>query len=415
MSDTLKSRGSNPTGPAGARRGSSSGSARFADRWLSLDDFEKAARRRLPRALFGFIAGGAEREESLDANRSGFARYSLVPQVLRDTSARSPAVRLFGREYAAPFGIAPMGIVGLSAFRGDLALARACQAANVPMVLSAASVVPMEALRQAGAGWYQAYLPGDLGRIDALLDRVAAAGFEVLVVTVDVPVPANRENNVRNGFSVPLKPSLSLAWDGITHPRWLLGTALRTLLQDGLPHFENMDAERGPAVVARNVEARAGRRDRLTWEHISHIRRRWPKPLVLKGILRADDVSRARACGVDGLVVSNHGGRQLDGALGPLRALPAIKDAAGDLAVMLDGGIRRGTDVVKALALGADFVLAGRPFNYAVALGGEGLVRFAIDLLVQEIDRTMALVGAVDLADLDLTFVAGPNGPLPSG
>ena len=307
---------------------------------------------------------------------------------------------LWGRTYAAPFGVAPMGGLGLSAYRGDIVLAEACTAANVPMVLSAASLFPLEDVARAGAHWYQAYLPGEGARIDALVDRVAASGFEVFVLTADVPVAANRENNIRTGFSVPLRPSLKLALDGATHPRWLFGTALRTLRTHGIPHFENMDATRGPPVLARDLVRAVGDRDRLTWDHVARIRRRWTGPFVIKGILSAADAARAREAGVDGLIVSNHGGRQLDGAVSPLAVLPAIKAVAGDLKIMLDGGIRRGTDVLKALALGADFVFVGRPFTYATALGGAALAERAAALLKEEIDRNMALLGVTTLADV---------------
>jgi L-lactate dehydrogenase (cytochrome) len=222
---------------------------------------------------------------------------------------------------------------------------------------------------------------------------VAAAGFEIFVLTVDLPVPGNRENNVRNGFSMPLQPSLRLAWDGITRPRWLLGNVARTLLFKGMPHFENMDATRGPPILSRNLVRAVGRRDGLNWSHVELIRRRWKGPLVIKGILARQDARLAREAGADGVIVSNHGGRQLDSAIAPLQALPEVLSEAGEMAVMIDGGIRRGTDVLKALALGAQFVFLGRPFLYAAAVGGENGVQHAASLLSDEIDRNMALLG----------------------
>ncbi len=373
---------------------------------LSLNDFDRAGRRFLPRMLYGFVAGGAETEAALRGNQASFGSCSLVPRVLVDTSGRSQATTLFGHRYAAPFGIAPMGVTALCAYRGDLALAQAAAAVNIPMVLSASSLIPLEQVWQAGARWFQAYLPGDLPRIAALVDRVADAGFETLVLTVDIPVPANRENNVRNGFSVPLEPTFRLAWDGITHPSWLFGTALRTVLRHGMPHFENMDAGRGPPILARDVVRAVGPRDRLTWEHLAAIRRRWRGSLVVKGILSSSDAALARNAGVDGIIVSNHGGRQLDYAISPLRVLPAIVEQAKGVAVMIDGGVRRGTDVLKALALGAEFVFVGRPFLFAAAIGGDTLVRHAAGLLSQEIDRDMALMGVPDLASLASQHIA---------
>ena len=212
---------------------------------LSLDDFEQAARA-LPRPIFGYIAGAAEDNQSLRANRDAFARYGFVPRVLVNVSARSQQFDLFGRRYDAPFGIAPMGLSALSAYRGDIVQARAACASNIPAILSGTSLIPLEDVIQAAPGtWFQAYLPGDPARIDALVERARKAGYETLVLTVDIPVSANRENNVRTGFSTPLKPSLRLAWDSLTRPRWLAGTFLRTLLAHGMPHFENSFATRG--------------------------------------------------------------------------------------------------------------------------------------------------------------------------
>jgi L-lactate dehydrogenase (cytochrome) len=375
-------------------------------RYLSLDDFERAGRRHLPAMLSGFVDGGTETEAALRGNRASFAAHSLVPRVLVDTHDRSCTTTLFNRVYAAPFGIAPMGITALCAYRGDLALSAAAASADIPMILSASSLIPMEAVRKTGTHWFQAYLPGDQPRIDALVDRVARAGFETLVVTVDIPVPANRENNARNGFSVPLEPSIRLALDGMTHPSWLFGTALRTLLQHGMPHFENMDAGRGPPILARDVVRAVGPRDRLTWEHLAAIRKRWTGSMVIKGVLSAADAIIARETGIDGIIISNHGGRQLDAAVAPLIALPSIAAAVPGMTIMLDGGVRRGTDVLKALALGAHFVFVGRPFLYAAAVGGEALVHHAAKLLTEEIRRNMALLGIRRLSELSHAHLA---------
>jgi L-lactate dehydrogenase (cytochrome) len=294
-----------------------------------------------------------------------------------------------------------MGASAICAYRGDLVFAQAAAAANVPMILSATSLIRLEEVRAAGpTAWYQAYLPGDASRIEPLVDRVAAAGYEVFVLTADVPVSANRENNVRTGFSIPIKPSAKLAWDIVTHPGWSLGTFARTVIRHGVPHLESMDAVRGPPIISRHLERAIGNRDQLSWEHVKLIRRRWNGRLVIKGILSAADARAAKDCGVDGIMVSNHGGRQLDGAVAPLRVLPQIMEAARGMTVMLDGGIRRGTDVLKALALGADFVFVGRPFLYAAAVGGEPGVRHAIELLSSEVGRDMALLGVSDLSEV---------------
>ena len=403
-----------PAALAGGAASPAAGEARPAEtevprrmrRFLALHDFELAARRHLPRMLYGFVAGAAETNSSLRDNRAAFADYAFVPRVLTDVSGRSRATTLLGRRHAAPFGIAPMGASALCAYRGDVAMARAAAAADIPMILSASSLIPLEQVRREGSTtWYQAYLPGETARIEALVDRVAAAGFDTFVLTADVPVAANRENNVRNGFSVPLRPSARLAWEGFSHPSWLFGTAVRTLLRHGMPHFENMDATRGPPVLSRDLVRAIGRRDQLAWKHVELIRRRWKGRLVVKGILAGEDARRARESGADGVIVSNHGGRQLDGAIAPLRVLPEIAAEAGGMAVMLDGGVRRGTDVLKALALGAHFVFVGRPFLFACAVGGEAAVRHAIGLLSQEIDRDMALLGIRDIGQMRPEFI----------
>jgi L-lactate dehydrogenase (cytochrome) len=332
-------------------------------------------------------------------NRAAFDDLAFVPKALIDVSGRTQKTVLFGRTYDAPFGIAPMGGTAMAAYQGDLVLARAAAAANIPMILSGASLSPLEQVRDEGpTAWFQAYLPGETGPITELVERVARAGYDTLCLTVDVPVAANRENNVRSGFHSPLRPTLRLAWDGITRPRWLVGMLARTLLLHGMPHFENA----GPRVplFTRTGERGWRIRDQLSWTHVEMMRRMWKGHLVLKGILDKEDARIARESGVDGIIVSNHGGRQLDGAIAPLRVLPGIVAQAGAMTVMLDSGIRRGTDVLKALALGAQFVFIGRPFLYAAAIAGEAGVSHAIGLLRDEVNRDMALLGITTLAGI---------------
>ncbi|WP_424135470.1 alpha-hydroxy acid oxidase [Roseomonas chloroacetimidivorans] len=376
------------------RRRSSKDVPRRFRRILALKDFEVAARRHLPRPIFGYVSGGAEDNQSLDDNRAAFREYGFVPRFLVGVSKRSQETALLGHTYAAPFGIAPMGICALSAYRGDLVLARAAGQANIPMIISGSSLIRLEDIAAAGpTTWFQAYLPPDMPRIEALIDRVMQSSIETLVVTVDTTVGANRENNIRTGFSTPLRPSLRLAWDGLTRPRWLFGTFLQTLLRHGVPHFENSFATRGAPIVARNVEREFGDRAQIDWTWLERIRRRWRGKLVIKGLLHAEDARLARESGADGIIVSNHGGRQLDGAVSPLRVLPRVVQAAGGIPVMLDGGVRRGTDVLKAIGLGASFVFVGRPFNYAAAVGGAAGVAYAINILRSEILRDMGAVG----------------------
>ena len=371
---------------------------RVLRRMLALDDFDGEARRRIPRPIYGYISGGVETNASMRANRAVWDELNFIPRSLVDTSARSLATTLMGSHYDLPFGIPPMGGTAMACADGDVALARAAARANIPMVVSGAALTPLERIKQEGkTAWFQAYLPGEEDVIRALVERVERAGYDTLVLTVDVSVLANRENNVRTGFSTPLRPSLRLAWDMGIRPRWGL-SMLRHTLTHGMPHFENM----GPRVpmISGLGNRQAGRRDKLSWPHLDLIRRLWKGKLVVKGILDPDDARKASDAGVDGIVVSNHGGRQLDGAVSPLRVLPAVKASAGNMAVMMDSGIRRGTDVLKALALGADFVFIGRPMLYAAAVAGEYGVTHAINLLRSELHTDMALVGINTLAEM---------------
>ncbi len=373
----------------------------------ALDDFEVAAQKHLPAPIFAYVSGGCENNWSRDKNRSAFDDYAWLPHVLNNVSARNPAVTLFGHQYALPFGIAPMGISALSAYRGDIVQAEAACAANIPMVMSGSSLTPMEEITKVNPdAWFQAYLPGNVESIEALLNRVQVAGFKTLMVTVDTSVSGNRENNLRANFSTPLRPSPSLAWQGITHPKWLMGTALRTLMKYGMPHFENSYATRGAAILSANVLRDFSARDHLNWEHLKLIRSHWTGKLVVKGILHPADAQAAQDLGVDGVVLSNHGGRQLDKSVSPLQALPAVLARVGnDYPVMIDGGIRRGNDVLMAYALGAKFVFVGRPFNYAGAIAGQAGVAHAIDLLGAEVHRNMALLGVNQLSELNKGFL----------
>ncbi len=248
--------------------------------------------------------------------------------------------------------------------------------------------------------WFQAYLPTGRELTAQLLDRVARSGFETLVVTVDFPVPSNRENNLRNGFSLPLRPSVQLFWDGATHPRWLLGTFARTLLNSGVPRLENKEATRGRSIIAAPSAPKGGRGHTQTWDDLVWIRSYWKSKLVIKGILSPGDATRAAALGCDAIIVSNHGGRQLDHSISSIDALPAIRAAVPSTTLLLDGGVRRGTDVLKAIALGASFVFVGRPMLSAAAVQGRLGVAHAISLLEKEILCDMALLGASSISEI---------------
>jgi len=381
-----------------APRPSAASSRRFKH-LLCLDDFEAPARRYLPRPIFGYISGGVETNASLDGNRAAFNAWEFLPRVLVNTRARHQKTTLLGRSYDLPFGFPPMGSTALAAYRGDDVLAKVAGELNTVMIQSGASLTPMEHVRKVGpTAWFQAYLPGEPDIIVPLVERAQAAGFDTLVLTVDVQVSANRENNVRTGYSSPLKITPRLAWDCMVRPRWLAGNFLRTVMQHGMPHLENMGFPRIP--VLGNMERPRMARDGLNWEHVELMRKIWKGKLVLKGVLSPHDVRIARESGVDGIMVSNHGGRQLDGTLSPFRALPGAVAEAGNMAIMMDSGIRRGTDVLKALAMGAHFVFVGRPFLYAAAIGGEAGVHHAAQLLREEISRNMAMLGISTVAEM---------------
>ena len=379
----------------------------------ALDDFEAAARRHLPRPIFGYVAGAAETGASNRDNRAAFDELRFLPRVLNNVAGRSQKKMLFGREWNAPFGIAPMGVSALTAHRGDLVLAESAARAGIPMIMSGSSLTRMEDVaRAAPESWFQAYLPPTPERIESLVDRVARAGFGTLVVTVDTAVRGNVENYARAGFTSPLRPDLALLWQGLTHLRWTFGTFLRTLATTGMPHFENNDTDKRTPIVARSVVRDFSGRAHLDWAAMRRIRGQWRGRLVLKGILHPGDAQRARDAGMDGVILSNHGGRQLDGAVSPLRAIEAARLAVGDLPLMVDSGFRRGSDVLKALALGADFVFVGRPFNYANAIAGAAGVAHAVEILSREIDADLGLLGVNGLAELDQRHLLRPGEPL---
>jgi L-lactate dehydrogenase (cytochrome) len=374
--------------------------------FLSLADFEPAAKRRLPRPLFGYVHGATEDNASLADNRAAFDELGFIPRVLRNVSQRSQAIELFGVRYESPVGIAPMGISSLTGYRGDLAQAKAAQAYGLPMILSAASLIRLEEVIEAAPGtWFQMYMPKTFGEMHALVDRVSAANVSTLVVTVDSSVVPNRENNLRTGFRTPLRPNLPLLRDGIMHPTWSLFTFLRTILRHGMPHFENASAERGEPLLSHRANRDFSGREHLDWDAIREIRARWQGPLVLKGILHPSDAVMAREIGADGVIVSNHGGRQLDGSVSPLRMLAHVVKACPDMTVMIDSGFRRGTDVLKAVALGAKCAFIGRPMNYAACIGGQEGVEHAIGLINAELRADMGLLGVTRLDELGPHFL----------
>jgi len=382
------------------------------EQFLSLHDFEAAARLKLPRGLYGFAAGGSADGWSAVNNRAAFDRWVLVPRTLAAGPTRRQDLTLFGQQFASPCGIPPLGVSALFCFDADIAMARAASAARVPYVLSSASLTPMERIFDAWPqAWFQAYVDGDRERIERLLARLKRTPCQVLVLTVDSPVPPSRELSLRHGFSIPVRPGLRLVLDGLRHPAWLFGTATRTLFAGGIPRMESQDA----MPLNRVTELPAGpTHPPLIWDDFRFIRARWDRALVVKGVVSPEDAVRYRSLGADGLVVSNHGGRQLDGTVAPLDALPCVRDAVAGLPLLLDGGVRRGTDVVKAVAFGAACTFTGRPILFAAAVAEEAGVARALAIMRTEIDRSQALLGARTLAGLSLSHLASAGQTLQS-
>src|SRR5581483_10279822 len=294
---------------------------------LNVFELQEIARRRLPRGVYGFVEGGVEDNQARDNNRTVFERIRFRPRAGVDVSQRSQEVELFGRKFAAPFGIAPMGIAGVFAFDGDIQMARAAARLKVPFTLSHMSTVPMETIAEhaSHARWLQAYLSNDRERAAKFTARAAAAGYELLMVTLDTAVGSNRENNIRNGFTLPVHITPRLLFQGATHPRWSIEVFARTLMKYGVPCLENTEAGDRPSILAGPDKNLRHRRDGVDWEFIRHLRDQWKGRLLVKGTLHPADAEMAVRVGLDGVVVSNHGGRQLDGAISPIEALPEIR------------------------------------------------------------------------------------------
>ncbi len=362
-------------------------------------DLRRRARQRLPRFVFDYIDGAAEDEHCLRRNEAELQRLHLLPTTLRETAQVDTSLEVFGQSWAAPIGVAPVGLAGMVHPHGDVLLARAAAACGLPHVLSTASNSRLEAVRQPGAPqWFQLYVMSERAIAEQMVRRARAAGYAALVLTVDVPVSGLRERDVRNGFKLPFRPGPATVLDVALHPRWLLGVA-----RHGMPGFANLSEHEGRASAQAQAAMLARSMDRsLSWESLAWLRRLWDGPLLLKGVLHPDDARRALAAGIDGLIVSNHGGRQLDAAPATVSALPAVLDAVGErIPVFVDSGFRRGHDVVKALALGARAVFFGRTPLFALGGGGEAGVRFALQGLREELERSLVLLGAPTLAAIE--------------
>jgi (S)-mandelate dehydrogenase len=369
---------------------------------INIEDLRRMARRRLPRIAFDYIEGGVEDERCLARNESAFARHPLLPRYLVDVSRIDQSTTLFERTYARPFGIAPTGLAGLFRAGADLMLAEAAADTNIPFVMSGAATASIEAAARIAPAhaWYQLYCARNPKISEDMIRRARDAGLTALVLTVDIPVNAKRERNIRNGFALPPRLTPGVVAEALTHPRWIA-----EYLRHGQPHFENWT----PYVTNGDDPNRlfaAQTPATVTWRDLENFRRLWPRHLILKGVMHPDDAARAIEVGVDGIWVSNHGGRQLDQAPASLDALAAIRaQVAGRAALMFDGGVRRGGDIVTALCLGAQFVFVGRATLYGAAADGMAGVRSAIRILTDEIDRVMGQIGCARIAELDEKYL----------
>ena len=373
---------------------------------LSIGDIERLAKRRLPRVVYEGIASGVEDERGLVRNEAEFHRHRLVPRAFADVTKREQTASLFGRTYASPFGISPTGIAGIFRRDAELMLARAASEARVPFVMSGASMVSIERVAQIDPAntWFQLYAARDAKISDDFLRRARDAGLGALVLTVDNPVSPKRERDVRNGFRLPPKLAPLDMLEALLHLPWVIDY----LRHGGMPIMETWAPYAAPGAGAAEVARffRTQSPSIQTWRDLDGFRRSWPGKLVVKGIMRPSDAVRCAEHGVDGIVISNHGGKALDRAPAPIEILPHIKAAVGDrLAVMLDSGVRRGSDIVVARCLGADFVFIGRATLYGVAAAGLAGASRVLDILREEIDTTLGLIGCPRFDQLGPDFI----------
>jgi isopentenyl diphosphate isomerase/L-lactate dehydrogenase-like FMN-dependent dehydrogenase len=372
------------------------------DRCYNIADLREAARRRLPKGVFEYVDKGTEDQVALGNNRRAFDQLKLLNRVLVDVSDVQLGTDIFGKPSALPMVIAPTGIAGICWYQGELELAKAAAKAGVPFTLATGSSTSIEQMATDAGGrlWFQLYMWREKELSYELVRRAARAGFEALVWTVDIGHGANREHNLRNGFTVPYRLTARGAMDGLRHPEWLINVLARYIAR-GMPSYVNFPEKYQQKYTGRAAPAKAMRADKVGWEDVDRLREMWPGKLIIKGIMREDDARKAVARGVDGIVVSNHGGRNMDSAPATLDVLPGIVSAVGNrTTVIVDSGVRRGSDIVKGVALGATAVLAGRATLYGVAAGGEAGASKALSILKDELRRTMAYIGCQRISEV---------------
>ncbi|QFS83245.1 alpha-hydroxy acid oxidase [Roseivivax sp. THAF197b] len=367
------------------------------DRAASIDDLRSLAKRRIPRFAFDLVDGGAENERNLRRNSEAFEELELTPRYMRDVSRIETGTRFLGQDYALPFGMAPIGMLNAFWPEADVTLARLCKRENIPYVASSAASTTLEKLAEAadGNGWFQLYVSGDDDVTEGLIARAEAAGYEVMVVTADVPAAGKRDRDIRNQLAVPFRFTPEVVLQCAMNPRWAL-----TSLSHGTPNIANYADLLKSATSYADVQ-KTLITARFTWEDLKKLRARWKGKLLVKGILHPKDAVKCADLGCDGIIVSNHGGRQV--AFGPptIEALPGIAQAlAGRIPVAIDSGVRRGADVLRAKASGADFVFAGRALAYGVGAGGADGAQRAMDILNLELVRALGQLGAASFEDV---------------
>ena len=378
---------------------------------LNIEDLRVLAKKRLTKGLFEFCDRGSEDDVALRHNRDALERIKLRSRVLNNTSERHTRSTLFGKPVDMPVVIGPTGPAGFVWYRGETELAKAANKAGIPFTVASTSNTPMEQIVEEGGGslWYHLYVWRDMEASLKAVPRAEAAGYEALVLTVDSTIPYNREFDVRNGTTMPVRLTPRNIADLATHPRWLFGTVGRYVLSDGhLPRYVNIDMPEGlPSTGVRDF---LFKNDTLDWDFLKRIRDMWPRTLIVKGVLHADDALKCAELGVDGVVISNHGGIASDAALAPIDVLPSIVREVGDkMTVIVDSGFRRGSDILKGLALGADAVIVGRATLYGVSAAGEPGATRVLEILQTELRRTMGVLGLSDLADITRDHVVMPH------
>ncbi len=378
--------------------------ARLASRYLNIADLREGSRKRLPKGVFEFFERGSEDEVSLAENRAAFRRIKLRNKALVDVSARHTRTELFGKPMAMPLALAPTGAAGLTWYEGELEVARAAARFGVPFTLATPSLTSIERIAtvEEGRNWFQLYMWRERELSHALVKRAQDAGFEALILTTDTAVSPIREYNKRNGFSSPFHFNPRIVLDVALHPRWLIEVMLPYLRTVGMPRPVLFpQGAQGRAAGAVGSSARTMQGDNLTWDDLARLRDMWKGPLMIKGVNLPEDAVRAAAMGVDAVILSNHGGRNLDGAVSPIEILPEIvAEVGGKTDIIIDSGIRRGSDVLKALALGAKAVLSGRCALYGASVAGAAGVEHALTLLRKELETSMGFTGCRTVAEI---------------